>query len=174
MVDVVGGGDPPIVAPADPVAALAALQARYEADRVRWQLAVSAGGVGSWDWDLVSGRLDWDDQLLEIFGVAREDFGSTVEAFYAALDPDDLPRVIDALQVAIATCAQYVAEYRVIRGDGTVRWVKARGMALAGPDGTAARVLGAAYDTTAERDAEARFDRILETMPDPFFLLDDE
>ena len=47
MVDVVGGGDPTVVAPADPVAALAALEARYEADRVRWQLAVSAGGVGS-------------------------------------------------------------------------------------------------------------------------------
>ena len=49
MVDVVGGGDTPVVLSADPVAALAALEARYEADRVRWQLAISAGGVGSWD-----------------------------------------------------------------------------------------------------------------------------
>ncbi|KQS97426.1 SpoIIE family protein phosphatase [Cellulomonas sp. Leaf395] len=170
----VDAGDLAPLAPADPEAALAELAARYDADRMRWQLAVSAGGVGSFDWDLVSGRLDWDDQLLEIFGIARDAFGSTIEAFNAALDPDDLPRVSDALQAAIATCTQYVAEYRVIRGDGSVRWVKARGMALAGPDGTAVRLMGAAYDTTAERDAEARVDRILETMPDAFFLLDEE
>lgn len=174
MADVVDAGDAIERVPEDPAAALASLAARYEVDRLRWQLAVSAGGVGSFDWDLVTGRLDWDDQLLEIFGIAREDFGGTIESFNAALDPDDLPRVSDALETAIATCSQYVAEYRVIRGDGTVRWVKARGMALPGPHGTAVRLMGAAYDTTAERDAEARVDRILETMPDAFFLLDDE
>lgn len=155
-------------------AALAALSARYETDRLRWQLAVSAGGVGSFDWDLRTGRLDWDDQLLEVFGVTREQFGGTIEAFDALVHPDDRARVQAALDAAIESVAMYVAEYRVLRGDGTLRWVKARGQALAGPDGRTVRLLGAAYDTTGERDAEARVDRVLETMPGAFFLLDDE
>ncbi len=160
--------------PSEAQAALAALTARYETDRLRWQLAVSAGGVGSFDWDLTTGRLDWDDQLLEIFGVSREEFGSTIEAFQALVHPDDVPRVQEALAAAIENASSYVAEYRAVRGDGTIRWVKARGLVLAGPDGRAVRLLGAAYDTTNEHDAEARVDRVLETMPGAFFLLDDE
>ena len=160
--------------PAAAQAALDALTARYETDRLRWQLAVSAGGVGSFDWDLASGRLDWDDQLLEIFGVGREEFAGTIEAFERLVHPDDVPRVRAAISAAIDNVAQYVAEYRALRGDGTIRWVKARGLVLAGPDGRPARLLGAAYDTTTERDAEARVDRVLETMPGAFFLVDDE
>jgi PAS domain S-box-containing protein len=151
---------------------LAALAARYETDRLRWQLAVSAGGVGSFDWDLDSGRLEWDDQLLEIFGIPRARFSGTIDDFNAALHPDDVARVDEAIRAALAACALYEAEYRVVRPDGAVRWVRARGMALAGPDGRAARLLGAAYDTTTARDSDARIQRVLETMPSAFFLLD--
>ncbi|GEL48186.1 hypothetical protein CHO01_33020 [Cellulomonas hominis] len=152
---------------------LSALSVEYEADRARRQLAVTAGGVGTFDWDLATGRLDWDDQLLRIFGLDRDAFGGTIEAFDAAVHPDDLPRVHAALDRAVAACEEYTAEYRVRRPDGSTRWVQARGLALAGPDGTAARVLGAAYDTTAARQADARIARVLETMATAFFLLDD-
>lgn len=144
-----------------------------EGERVRWQLAVTAGEVGGFDWDLVTGRLEWDDQLHALFGVPREEFGGTIEHFAAMLHPDDVGRVSEALRVAIASCAEYAAEYRVVRPDRTVRWVQARGRALRGPDGSAVRVLGAAYDTTDRRDADARISRVLETMSAAFFLLDD-
>lgn len=156
--------------PADVAAPLA----RDEAERLRWQLAVTAGGVGSFDWDLLTGHLEWDDQLLTIFGVTRDEFGATIEAFDALLHPDDLPRVTEAVAEAIERCDRYVAEYRVVRPDGAVRWVKAQGVALAGECGVAVRLLGAAYDTTAERDSDARIARVLETMPGAFFLLDHE
>ncbi|WP_222928345.1 SpoIIE family protein phosphatase [Cellulomonas telluris] len=152
---------------------LASLSADYESDRVRWQLAVSAGGVGSFDWDLVTGRLDWDDQLHALFGIPREEFAGTIEAFDAALHPDDLPRVRQAIDRAITTCSEYEAEYRVLLPGGGTRWILARGAALAGEDGTAVRLLGAAYDTTAQRDADARIARMLESMSAAFFLLDD-
>lgn len=154
-------------------AELAALSARYQADRLRWQLAVTAGGVGSFDWDLVTGRLEWDDQLLEIFGLERGAFGRTIDDFNAALHPDDVDRVNEAIGRAVETCGQYLAEYRVVRPDGGLRWVRARGVALAGPENRAVRLLGAAYDTTSERDSDARIQRVLETMPSAFFLLDD-
>lgn len=152
---------------------LSALAVEYEADRVRWQLAVTAGEVGSFDWDLVTGALEWDDELHALFGLRRGEFGGTIEAFSAAVHPDDRARVAEALQVAIDGVAQYTAEYRVLHPSGAVRWVKAKGMALPGPDGTAVRVLGAAYDTTTEREADARISRVLETMQTAFFLLDD-
>ncbi|QZN86965.1 SpoIIE family protein phosphatase [Cellulomonas sp. C5510] len=152
---------------------LSALAVDYAADRVRWRLAVTAGGVGSFDWDLRTGTLLWDDQLHALFGLEPGTFGGTIEAFSACLHPDDRPRVQAALQEAVDGVTRYAAEYRAVHPDGTVRWVKAQGLTLPGPDGTAERVLGAAYDTTAERDADARIARVLETMSTAFFLLDD-
>jgi GAF domain-containing protein len=151
---------------------LAALSADYEDERLVWQLAVDAAGVGAFDWNLQTGDLRWDDRLLELFGVDRQTFGGTIEAFNAAVHPDDVDRVSDALSAAIGACGAYTAEYRVVLPDGVVRWVAARGRAIAGPDGTAVRVLGAAFDTTAVEEGDARVSRVLEAMPTAFFQLD--
>ncbi|MEZ0166826.1 SpoIIE family protein phosphatase [Kineococcus sp. LSe6-4] len=153
---------------------LSALAADLDAARVRWQLAASAGGVGTFDWDLDSGSLTWDETLLEMFGYAAGDFGRTIEAFDARLHPDDRARVGRALQESIAAVGPYEAEYRVVRPDGSTRWVRARGQTLADETGRAVRVLGAAFDTTAARDEDARIGRVLESMSSAFFSLDRE
>ncbi|SDE22832.1 SpoIIE family protein phosphatase [Nocardioides lianchengensis] len=151
---------------------LAALTASYDDDRLLWQLAVDAAGVGVFDWDLATGELRWDERLLVLFGLTRETFGGTIEAFNASVHVEDRERVAAALSGAIATCSGYAAEYRVVRPTGEVCWISARGRAVAGPDGEAARVVGAAYDTTAVQDGEARVARVLETMPSAFFAVD--
>ncbi|WP_345713802.1 PAS domain-containing protein, partial [Kineococcus glutinatus] len=151
---------------------LSALSVDYEASRLRWQLAVTAGGVGTFDWDLATGRLEWDERLVELFGYEPGTFGQTIEAFNDRLHPDDLPRVTEALRAAIDRCGEYEAEYRVLLPGGSTRWVQARGKALCGQDGAAERVLGAAYDTTASRDGDARLARVLETMSTAFYSLD--
>ncbi len=156
---------------------LAVLAAEHEDERLLWQLAVDAAEVGAFDWNLQTDELRWDERLLRLFGLDRETFGGTIDAFNAAVHPDDRDRVTEALRVAIATCGPYAAEYRIHLPDGVVRWVAARGRGLAGPDGPshpAVRVLGAAFDTTAVQDGEARVARVLETMPTAFFHLDHE
>ena len=140
--------------------------------RALGRLAIAAAGIGLFDWDLRTGVLAWDERLLEMFGYDRTTFGGTIESFDAALHPDDLPNVHRAIQEAIETIGEYAAEYRVVRADGVTRWVTARGLALAGPDGTAVRLVGAALDSTAERDQEVRVARVLETMPTAFFSVD--
>lgn len=153
---------------------LAALEAAYDDDRRLWQLAVDAAGVGVFDWDLTTGDLRWDERLLALFGETRETFGGTIEAFNEAVHPEDRARVAQALTDAIESCGGYAAEYRIQRPDGGVRWIAARGQALAGPDGTATRVLGAAFDSTPVQEGEARVARVLEAMPSAFFHLDHE
>jgi PAS domain S-box-containing protein len=103
-----------------------------------------------------------------------EAFEETIEAFNDRLHPDDVGRVTAHLQACIDTCGEYDAEYRVMRPDGETRWVHARGRGLPGPDGTAVRLLGAAYDTTGERESAARVTRVLEAMPAGFYSLDRE
>ncbi len=160
---------------ASPVVAeleLAALSAEFESGRVVWQLAVDAAGIGAFDWNVLTGELRWDDRLLDLFGLDRDTFGATIDSFNAAVHPEDLPRVTQALSHAIETTGEYSSEYRVLLPSGQVRWVAARGRALPGPGGTTARLVGAAYDTTVVQEGEARLTRVLEAMPTAFFHLD--
>ena len=153
---------------------LTALTAEHETARVLWELAIDAAGIGTFDWDLGPGRLTWDERLLELFGIGRDEFEGTIEAFNARVHPDDLPRVERALQTALETGGVFQAEYRVVLPDGAVRWVDARGRALLGPDGTAVRLLGAAYDSTLRQEQEARVRHVLESMSAAFYSLDAE
>jgi PAS domain S-box-containing protein len=143
-----------------------------EATRLRAQLAIDAAGIGTFDWDLTTRQLTWDARLIEMFGYEADTFEQTIEAFNARLHPDDLPRVTEALQTAIATRGELETDYRILLPDGDTRWVSARGKAFGGAGGPAARVIGVAYDVTAEHAGEARVTRVLEAMPAGFYSLD--
>jgi PAS domain S-box-containing protein len=150
----------------------AALTADQETSQARWELAVSAAEIGSFDWDLITGRLHWDDRLVALFGYHRAGFDETFARFAERLHPDDLPRVERALQAAIDTVGVYDEEYRVLLPGGDARWLRARGRVLADDDGRPVRMLGSAFDMTREREGEARLTRLLESMSAAFISLD--
>nr|WP_243731737.1 SpoIIE family protein phosphatase [Nocardioides ochotonae] len=150
---------------------LAELSAARDDTRMMGRLAVAASGIGTFDWDLSSGVFDGDLRMLELHGTNRTDFGRTAEAFEELVHPEDRSRVREALGEAVRTCGDYAADFRVQLSDGSVRWITARGRALAGPEHTPSRVLGAVFDTTAAHAGEVRLTRVLEAMPTAFFQL---
>jgi PAS domain S-box-containing protein len=135
-------------------------------------LAIDAAGVGTFDWDLVSGALTWDARLIELFGYEADGFGRSIEAFTARLHPDDVERVTASLDRAIRTVGRYTAEYRVVLPDGEQRWIAARGRALAGATGAAVRLLGAAWDISTRRQAQDRLAAMVESMAVGFIAMD--
>ncbi|WP_088290765.1 SpoIIE family protein phosphatase [Kineosporia sp. A_224] len=143
-----------------------------EARRVLSELAVEAGGIGTFDWDLVTGRLLWDERLVAMFGYEAGAFAETIEGFTARLHPEDAERVGAQIAAAVGEVGILDTEYRIVLPDGQVRFVGARGRALAGLDGRAARLLGAAYDTTARREGQVQLERVLESMSTAFFTVD--
>ncbi|WP_432563198.1 SpoIIE family protein phosphatase [Kineococcus sp. SYSU DK003] len=151
---------------------LSALSLQYESERLRRQLAVAAGGVGSFDWNLSTDVLEWDEQVLQLFGYTAGDFDGTMAAFERRVHPDDVQRVRRSLADAVSSGATFEAEYRLVLPEGTTRWVKARGRVLPGADGRPAHLLGAVYDTTREHDEDLRVARVLESMSSAFFSLD--
>ena len=130
-----------------------------ESDRQRWELAVSAGGVGSFDWDLVTDRLDWDDRLMELFGYDDDSFVPHIDSFTARLHPEDVAPTDAIIAEAIAVSGRYRAEYRVVWPDGTVRWVAARGQVTRDVDGRPVRMLGVAFDVTEAHQARTLVQR---------------
>src|SRR5581483_7851519 len=88
--------------------------------------------------------------------------------------PDDLERVVAAEREARAGKGEFEAEYRIVRADGTVRWVVDRMQTICGEDGQALYELGFLVDVTRRHDTEdlfrAMFDRALEAM----MIMDDD
>ena len=149
-----------------------ALAAELESSTVRLDLGFAAADIGSFDWNLVTNALHWDDRLMELFGYEPETYVPHIDSFSARLHADDRERVEAAIARAVSCCGDYEADYRVVHPDGAVRWVAARGRVLCDPDGTPVRMLGAAYDTTDVHSAAERLGRVLETMSTAFFTLD--
>jgi PAS domain S-box-containing protein len=149
-----------------------ALAAELETSTVRLDLGFAAAEIGSFDWDLVTNALHWDDRLMELFGYTRETFAEHIDSFSARLHPDDRARVEAAIARAVEHCGDYEADYRVVHPGGTVRWVAARGRVLCDSEGNPVRMLGAAYDTTDVHNAAEHLGRVLETMSTAFITLD--
>ena len=143
-----------------------------DARRTLLELATAAAGVGTFDWDLPTGTLNWDDRLIELFGYDTASFDRTIDGFNARLHPDDAARVGAGLQQAIDTGGDLETEYRVLLPDGRTRWLAARGRALRDERGRTVRFLGAAWDITTRRQTQDRLSSILEGMAVGFIAMD--
>ncbi len=153
---------------------LDALSGEYRSSRLRWEVAIDAAGIGSFDWDLRTGRLDWDERMQALFGYAPGEFEPHIDRGFERVHPDDRPHVDAAIAAAVDSVGDYRAEFRIVIASADERWVAARGRALPGPNGTAAQLIGTAYDITEVRTARDDAARLLETMATGFGSVDRE
>jgi PAS domain S-box-containing protein len=123
----------------------------------RMRLAASAAGLGFWSRDNATGLEEWDDEMLRIYGVRREDFDGRWEPF---VHPADAATVQRLTRDAAASGHVGAYEYRIIRPDGTVRHVRGRSTFVPGRDGRAAREIGVNFDITGEKEAAERENRL--------------
>ncbi|WP_369134815.1 SpoIIE family protein phosphatase [Modestobacter sp. I12A-02662] len=151
---------------------LAAVSADRRADRARMDLAVEAGGVGTFDLDLATGALVLDDRLLQLSELDPASFGGHPEEVYARVHPDDVQDVIARVGHALDTGGSYEAEYRIVLADGSHRWVAARGRVVGDRGGQ--RLIGVANDTTAQREPMQRTAELLEGLAVAFIAMDSD
>jgi len=149
------------------------------ANERRLKLAMDAGGIGTFDWDLVTGKILWDGHHERLFGFEPGGFGGTYASFEERVHPDDLPSLNRAVEVARSTRAAFAREFRVIWPDGSIHWVFCRGEFLYGTSGNALRMCGAVLGIDdrkraeeALRRAEERFRKALDNMLEGCTLID--
>jgi hypothetical protein len=128
----------------------------HDDDRQQVVLCIAAARIGTFDWDLASGRLTGDELLLQLFGFDADTFGSTIEELNSRVYPPDRSRVAGVLETAVNECGDYTVEYRITLPSTGDRWICARGRAMCDEDGTTSRILGAAWDVTEARQRAAR------------------
>jgi PAS domain S-box-containing protein len=114
----------------------------------RFEFAVLAAKVGIWEWDIQRDILDWDDRMLELYGITRAQFSSHVDAWRDALHPDDAERAVDTLNAAIRGERVFELSFRIIRPDGSERTLQANGWAKRDALGSAITIYGLNRDIT--------------------------
>ena len=149
-----------------------------EAGERRLSLALAAGRMGAWDWDIRSGRVSWSSEVEIIHGLEPGHFEGTLDAVFRAVYPPDADRLAEAIKAALASPeSPYQVDYRIRRPDGTVRWLGAAGRVIVGADGQPARMLGICRDATARKRAKesaaflAEASRVLATTLAPDAIL---
>lgn len=136
-------------------------EAELRRSEERLRLAVEATGLGTWDVDPATGRLEWSDHCKALFGLPQ-DAEISLAVFYFAVHPDDRAAVEEGVRRALdpAGPGLFDMEYRVVGiGDGVERWIAATGRAVF-VGGRAVRFIGTALDVTARRQA-AELQRML-------------
>jgi PAS domain S-box-containing protein len=125
---------------------------RYSQER--YILAQRVANIGSWDWDVQTGKLRWSDTIEPMFGFAPGKFGATYEAFLDSVHPEDRQYVVDSVNACVEAGADYDIEHRIVWPDGTVRWVSETGDVFRDGRGKAIRMLGVVQDITERKRAE--------------------
>ena len=119
----------------------------------RLALALQAGRIGTWHWDLRTGTIDRDASLDDILGAERGSSTPGFEEYLARVHPDDQPHLGKTLQAALAEHAPSLSvEHRIVRPDGEVRWLEAKAHLSYGADGAPTELVGVVVDIT-ERQA---------------------
>ena len=130
----------------------------------RYSLAQRAGNIGSWDWDMKTGNLEWSEQIEPIFGFKTGEFNRTYDSFLQSVHPDDRQSVIDSVNASINDNAEYNIEHRITWPNGTVRWVMETGDIYRNQKGQAIRMLGIVQDITTRKNAENELKKYKEQL----------
>ncbi|WP_206061778.1 PAS domain-containing protein, partial [Nonomuraea basaltis] len=112
--------------------------------------------VGTWDWDIRTGDVIWNDAMFTVLGVDPGTFDGRIETWTGIVHPEDLPWVLSDIDEAMRTGRMYSAEYRVCRPDGTSGWVRVRGRLVLDENGEPLRMIGTLWDVTKTHDALER------------------
>ncbi|MCS6302685.1 MAG: PAS domain S-box protein [Nitrospira sp.] len=136
----------------------------------RLRLAQSAANIGTFDWDIAAHTVVWSPETERIWGLSVGQFGGTYEHWRRQVHPDDAAEVERIVRLSLENPdIPYAYEHRIIRPDGTVRWIHANTTTRRDTAGRPIRMVGVNFDITARkqaeaklRDSEARFRNVFE------------
>ncbi|MEI6062006.1 MAG: PAS domain S-box protein [Bacteroidota bacterium] len=120
----------------------------------RFALAIKAGGIGIWEFDVERNSVTWDDKMYELYGIEKDRFGGAYESWLASIHPEDVSGAQNAIQMAITEEREFDTEFRVIWQDGSIRHIKALGEVQRDESGKAMHFYGTNYDITKQKEIE--------------------
>src|SRR3954468_5452565 len=154
-------------------------QERLELNEDKLAEAQPIARLGSWEWEIATDRVTWSDELYRIYGVRPERFSGSYGSNLDRVHADDRARVARVIENAVAERRPWSLDYRIVRPDGELRMIHARGEVVCDEQGRPAVVQGTCQDVTesrrvedALRAAEQLFRRAFDDAPIGMALID--
>ena len=121
----------------------------------RLSLAVKGANIGTFDWNIKTNDIVWSNETKESSAMTPEDFNNSFEGFLDTVHHADREMLKERLAEAFRT-GEYECEFRMFRGDGTIRWVIGKGSVFFDENGEPERLTGVDIDITKRKQAEER------------------
>jgi PAS domain S-box-containing protein len=122
--------------------------------RAWFHLAMEAGQMGAWEWIVATGKVIWSPTLEAIHGLLPGTFGGGFEDVFADIHPEDRERVLAHVRESVERGGDYRIEYRIIKPDGALTWIEARGKLFKDAQGNPERMAGVCMDISARKHVE--------------------
>ncbi|MBD2256003.1 PAS domain S-box protein [Pseudanabaena sp. FACHB-2040] len=142
-----------------------------------FRLAHLVGGIGTYEWSLQTGNVWWSEEMERLYGFTPGSFGGCYEDWLQILYPDDREAADQAAQRTITAGTDFDTSFRILRPDGSLRWIAARARIFRDNQGHPLRVVGVNMDITERKQAEEAlryseelFRRMTETLEDVFWV----
>jgi sigma-B regulation protein RsbU (phosphoserine phosphatase) len=150
-------------------------------NEARLSLALKAVGMGTWEWDVLDDRMEWDARMHHLFGLGPGEFGGRYEDFLELVHPGDRPRLAQALHFSSRPDPGHDSEFRAIMPGGDVRMIRVRCRVFCRRGMKPSRILGVAWDVSNRRVSEEAYARdrhllttLMDHIPDSIYFKDRE
>ena len=120
----------------------------------RLELAQQSSGAGIWDWDIITGKLDWSFQLKKIFGLDPLKTEVSFDLWRKILYSEDVKDAEMKIELAVKNHELLENEYRIVHPTGEIRWISALGNTVYDNNGNALRMSGICIDITEKKKIE--------------------
>jgi PAS domain S-box-containing protein len=126
------------------------------------RMALTAAQMGIWDWDLVTGTIEWNQEHEELFGLSHGSFDGSYDAFDRCIHPDDREQVHHVVIQSIEEGAILCHQFRIVWSDGSIHWIEMLGEAYFNEDGKPIRAIGTVANIDERQQAQAMLQNQLE------------
>lgn len=127
-------------------------QLRSLSDRL--SLAVESAAIAIWDWNIETDILTWDERMHDLYGIDPAQFAGIYEAWISCVHRDDRASTETAIQQALRGEKDYDLEFRVVRPDGSCRFIKAYALVQRNAQGQPQRMIGVNFDISERKQVE--------------------
>ncbi|WP_414590479.1 PAS domain S-box protein [Anabaena sp. CCY 9614] len=147
------------------------IEESLQESEARLSLALEASHMGMWDWNLISNELVCSSNLGNIYGLPSGDCSHSMAELLNLVHPEDREYLTAAVASSIEQGNQLNSEFRIIKSDGSVRWLSQKGKVFNNEIGQPTRMIGTTRDICerkqaelALRDSEERYRSVVTAM----------
>jgi PAS domain S-box-containing protein len=118
------------------------------------RLALASAQMGIWDWNLLTGQMQWNREHEELFGLAPGSFDGNYETFDRCIHAEDRAAVHECVVRSIETHTSLCHQFRIVWTDGSIHWIETRGEAYFNAAGEAIRTIGTVVNIDERQQAQ--------------------